>query len=253
MKNVNTDYEAKRDGYIKGTTAELANQLFNYQIDAAKKLHQRCSWWRLEEETFHLLQTSMRGFELEATLLKLAVVNGLYNTREYYLDQAAEHMTNILSSLTGSETSNPALFIEQLATFFLPEKTEPRHCWSLASKFAHFFIDADLFPIYDSYVKKMVVFHLYGEFKDIYDSAPNPYNLLFQDFKILRKIVKMECSNIELDRYLWLGGQRYVWRHGNEKIRSEIANLFKNMENNKEIEDELNALEGKSFNSVSTI
>jgi hypothetical protein len=196
----------------------------------------------------------MRGFELKTTLLKLAVVNGLFNTNEHYLDHVAEHMTNILSSFTGNETYYITLFIEQLATFFVPKKENPRHCWSLASKFAHFFIDPDLFPIYDTYVKKMVVFHLYGECKDIYEDAIDPYSLFFQDFNILKKFVKMECSIIELDRYLWLAGRLKVWKCENQKIRREIADLFKNSEKNKEINDELNALEGyggpKSLDSL---
>lgn len=113
MKTVKMDYDAKREGYIRGTRVELANQLFQFQIDAASKLHDRCSWWRLEEDTFHFLHLNVQGYGLESTLLKLAVVNGLYSTRENYLDQVAEHMNMILSSLAGRETTEPEIFIEQ--------------------------------------------------------------------------------------------------------------------------------------------
>lgn len=236
------DYQAMRNNYTNGTALLLAKQLLVPQIDAAKKLYLRCRWWKLQEEVFHIVQADVPGFGLEATFAKLTLVDRLYKTSEYFLEYVAEHITNLLSSKPDYETYDPVSMVEHLSTYIGPNSDKPRHCWSLASKFAHFFIDGERFPIYDTYAKKMIAYHLFGRFTDIYKDRPAPYEKFYQDFHLLKILAEIECTNRELDRYLWLRGQFCEWRKNREEIRGEVAALF--ISPQKEIQEELNDLEG---------
>lgn len=189
----------------------LAINLSHPIIEAAKTLHDHCEEWKLQERTFKHLHMTYPDFGDEATLLKLAAVNGLYNTRENEVTLAAKHMMDIipgiLSSLKNIENFDARSAIEELATFVVDKNKPPRHCESLASKFAHFFIRADLFPIYDSYASRMVNYHLRGDFKNICVNKTHPYRLFYQDFIELKRFAPKSCNNRELDWYLWMRGQ----------------------------------------------
>lgn len=96
------------------------------------------------------------------TLLKAAAVNALYGTQVYAVAEVAEHLCSVLGNTTVPAT--PAL-VEELAKvkFVRGSKHITWTFRSFTSKFAHFFIDPDQFPIYDSYAVKMLTYHLNGK------------------------------------------------------------------------------------------
>ncbi|WP_211233859.1 hypothetical protein [Thermacetogenium phaeum] len=98
---------------------------------------------------------------------------------------------------------------------------------SFASKFAHFFIDPNQFPIYDSYAVKMLTYHLNGKGREGLS-----YEQFAAGFSALKDALDFPVTTRELDRYLWLAGQLRAWkglspwRRPYTGINSELRRLF---------------------------
>jgi hypothetical protein len=163
------------------------------------------------------------GFDADATLLKVVTLNALYGTRVYAVNRMARHVQALLTS-TDVAGAGPEL-VEKLARPLASRPDEkPRVYVSFASKFAHFFIDAERFPILDSYAEWMIEFHL-G--KDNLVRDPSRYAAFVQNLANLRTLVGWTGTNRELDDYLWFAGQYREWRRGG-KINAEAQRLFDN-------------------------
>jgi len=93
--------------------------------------------------------------------------------------------------------------------------------------FAHFFIDPDQFPIYDSYAVKMLTYHLNGKGREGLS-----YEQFAAGFSALKDALDFPVTTRELDRYLWLAGQLRAWkglvpwRRPYPGINSELQRLF---------------------------
>src|SRR5207244_7691793 len=100
------------------------------------------------------------------TLIKATLVNSFYGARA-----GSRDIDNITSWLVAKEPDilreyhdlidNEEVriqFVQQIATYGRDKDIEG--CIVFASKFAHFFIDPETFPIYDQYACMMVNFHL---------------------------------------------------------------------------------------------
>jgi hypothetical protein len=177
----------------------LAAPLVKLQVDAAMRLYGSWEGWQIVDGAFASLHRSFPGFDPQSTLLKATVVNALYGTNVYAIAEMAEHVGKLMRA-RGSLPADVDL-VEQLAS---PPRLN-RRFYSFASKFAHFFIDAEQFPIYDSYVVRMVTCHL-GK-----ASCPNDKDHLYRSFVTnfmrLKESIDFPATNYELDRYLWLAGQ----------------------------------------------
>ncbi len=88
------------------------------------------------------------------------------------------------------------------------DAVERRH-WSFASKILHFFVDGDRYPIYDSFCRIMVAYHLGlgGRVPD----AGNPYRAFMANLERVRELSNIDASLRDLDRYMWLVGQYRDW------------------------------------------
>jgi hypothetical protein len=129
----------------------LAVPLLVSQIEAANKLHQQLLQWQITARTLYTLRIHFPSFDTEATLLKVVAINQLYGTNIYAVIRMAQHITEIMHIADKLEASE---LVEQLASL-----SDRKHR-SFASKFAHFFIDMERFPIYDSFAVKTVAHHL---------------------------------------------------------------------------------------------
>jgi len=97
---------------------------------------------------------------------------------------------------------------------------------SFASKFAHFFINMERFPIFDSFALKMVAYHL-GSQGQVRDST-HPYKAFVENIHRLKRFAGLSCTTKELDRYLWLAGLYQEWsRNPDSQINAEVAEMFK--------------------------
>lgn len=138
----------------------------------------------------------------------------------------AQHVAQVMSDHDADRHAPE--FAERLA--LLPPALgggQERRFISFASKFAHFFVNAESFPIFDSYAAAMVDFHLRGS------SCTKTESLgCYVDFSRgtarLRNEAGLTCTTRESDHYLWLAG---LYRHflaGHTKINGEVRQLIEN-------------------------
>ena len=194
----------------------LAVPLTSSQLDAASRLHDRMGTWSETDRALEALARRFPDFEHPAVLLKVAAVNQLYGTNLYAVARMAEHITRLMSTEAGH---TPDL-VDEIAK--LPDGERPRRHVSFASKFAHFFIDTEKFPIYDSYALRTVRNHL-GQSV----SAPPPTYVAFvRSLVRLKELARLGNTLRELDRYLWLAGLHRQWQISQDRINVEAATLF---------------------------
>jgi hypothetical protein len=195
---------------------DLAVPLIMTQIEAANRLHRQLLQWQVTDRALHALQVRFPGFDIESSLLKVATVNQLYGTNVYAVVRMAKHVTEVMQR--ASETEDTDL-VEELASL-----DDRKHC-SFASKFAHFFIDMERFPIFDSFAKKMVAYHL-GMQRQVRDLS-HPYRGFVENIHRLKSYAHLSCTTKELDRYLWLAGVYREWRRNSaSQINAEVARMF---------------------------
>jgi hypothetical protein len=170
----------------------LAVPLAMIQIEAANRLHAKLVQWQVTDQALHTLQENLPGFDIEATLLKVVAINQLYGTNVYAVTRMAQHITKVMPIAGNMEDVD---LVEELASL-----SGWKHL-SFASKFAHFFIDMERFPIYDTYAVKMVTYHLGKQEQDM-DTA-HPYRAFVENIHRLKRYAQLSCTTRELDRYLW--------------------------------------------------
>jgi len=188
----------------------LAVPLLPSQIRAAVELHDRLEWWKLSERAFRQLREVLPGFEREAVLVKAPVINSLYSTGVMAIWAMAEHIATVMKS----PPKDSVVLVEKIAR--IPSVN--KNFYSFASKFAHFFVDAARFAIYDSYARKMVAYHL-GK------GEANSYRAFSEDIAELQRVAELSCSLRQLDYYLWLAGNYRKWR-ARGAIGAEVRGLF---------------------------
>jgi hypothetical protein len=193
------------------------------QINAANRLHTRCPQWSSTDRAFERLAKYFPGWDRESCILKSAAINDLYSTNVYAIWRMAEHLMNVMADAP----ADPDELAEAIASLLNAEgnAVERRH-WSFASKILHFFVDGDRYPIYDSFCRSMVSYHL-GRGGCVPDSA-NPYKAFMRNLQRARELSDVDASLRDLDRYMWLAGQFRDWLKKGEEARTnaELRELF---------------------------
>ncbi|MFO7948121.1 MAG: hypothetical protein R6V19_15050 [Armatimonadota bacterium] len=192
------------------------------QIDAAGRLHDLLSQWPTTDRAFEMLNERFPDFGREATIIKCAAINDLYSTNVFAIWRMAEHIVKVMEDTP----DDPDELAETIACLPDADGNCARHHWSFTSKFCHFFIDAETFPIYDSYCCNMLAHHL-GRGRCMSDSS-NPYRAFKQNLEQLRELSDVSASLREMDQYLWLVGQYREWLKKGEDahINGELLGLF---------------------------
>jgi len=165
----------------------------------------------------------MPGFGPEEALLKVVAINALYGTNVFALVRAARHVEEVLASADLSK-AGPEL-VESLANIPTTSGAQPRRYVSFASKFAHFFINPERFPIYDSYAERMLLLHLGTS---AVRNAARPYEAFMANLDSLQREYGLICSYRELDRYLWIAGLYRAHERGERRLNAELLHLFDN-------------------------
>jgi hypothetical protein len=194
------------------------------KIEAANRVHERLEQWRLADQSLRLLADRCPDFKPSACLLKVVAVNGLYGTNLYAITRMAKHVAGVMAG-TEAATAAPEL-VERLADLPATEgQKRKRHHYSFASKFAHFFLDEERFPIMDSYALTMLKRHL-GRRHYLEDTA-HRYAAFVRNFQEVKRLSGFGGRNRELDRYLWLAGEYAAWKKKRKvAINAELAALF---------------------------
>jgi hypothetical protein len=201
----------------------LAVSLATSQIEAAKRLYDRLPQWKLTDEALALLSEQLPGFAPREALIKAAAINALYSTNVKAVVPVARHVSQVLQK-PDSLSRGPEL-VETLASV-PPEGTKmyPRFR-SFASKFASFFIDAERFPIMDTYSIRMVKLHI-GK-RNYADDEGLAYLAFVENYENLKSSIGYKGSNRDLDRYFWLSGEYLEWKKNNDaEINSELRSIF---------------------------
>lgn len=228
-------------------TEELTKPLNEKHIKAATALYEKLEYWQRKNTVLdNLKKLDPHLFDPHVTLLKVAAINQFYYTNLWAIDRMADHIVDLrimgglynpeakeqhaslveeIALLKNLEAEDPQQVSDtinegeipkdpdQLSTSKKSQEDKHRRHISFASKFAHFFISKENFPIYDSYAESMVVFHLHGEkrFRD----EKHLYKSFFMNLDRLLNWANLSCSFEELDRYLWLAGLFRVWLDDN--------------------------------------
>jgi len=206
-------------------TPTLAFPILMTQVEATQRLYSRLNQWGTTDKALALLAERFPGFSPEETLLKVATVNALYGTNVYAIVRMAEHIEAVIRAV-GTRVQGTEL-VECMAALPRTERQQrDRRHYSFASKFAHFFIDPERFPIYDYYAAAMVKYHL-GRGGLVHDEG-HPYKSFAASFAKLKGLVGFQLTARQLDGYLWLAGQYREWRTGRAKsaINSELRGVF---------------------------
>jgi len=198
---------------------ELAVPLALSQIEAAIRLQHHLSGETPSERALYLLREQLREWDLESCLVKSAALNQLYFTNVKPFMRTVRHVHRVMSQTT--EGLQEYELVGRLA--LLPTSEDGQKPWKLfsfASKFAHFFIDSERFPIYDSFAEKMLAYHL-GPNACLRNSL-NPYQAFVMNFNNVRMRADLTCTTRELDKYLWLAGLYRQWKANPAKPRINV-------------------------------
>lgn len=188
------------------------------QVEAGAALRRLLNPWNSTDHALQLLAERFPEPSLEACLIKTATLNALYNTNAYAVWRMGEHVHRVLKKT--SHPTGPEL-VDVIAR--LDSKRAHR---SFASKFAHFFIDAEAFPILDQYVVKMLTWHL-GNSR----AWPKDYVEFHGWFQQLRVLCDEPFPNKDLDQYLWIAGMYREFQRSGRKYLSEVVSSLFEQEN----------------------
>jgi hypothetical protein len=178
------------------------------QIEAVERLFPKLKEWQRPLAALEMLAEKVSGFDTSATLLKTVAVNELMATQIYALVAMAAHVQDALDGVDLTK-AGPEL-VDKIADF--EHKEKKRACLSFASKFAHFFVDPNRFPMKDKYATKMLKFHL-GTRKNTKVSkgskdTKDTYAAFISGIEELRRRDGLESlSFATLDHYLWFAGK----------------------------------------------
>jgi len=192
------------------------------QIDAANRLHARMPQWASTDRAFERLARAFPDWEREACILKASAINDLYSTRVYAIWRMADHLGHVMVD----PPSDAGDLVAAIGALPEADGSVPRRHWSFASKIGHFFVDGDRFPIYDSFCREMLAFHL-GRGGCVADAA-NPFRAFVTNLERLRELSGLSASLRDLDRYMWLAGQYRAWlRDGDDaQTNAELRATF---------------------------
>lgn len=206
--------------------AHLEIPLTQAQLDEACHIHEKLPQWQVAERALKTLAVCVPGFSKEACLLKTVAVNSIYGTQLLAFVRMAQHIEKVLANkrVKAADVS----IVEQIAALPAESNGKTRRATSFASKFCHFFLDAEKFPIYDEAARDTIAMHL-GRENCRADKA-KPYLAFCENFKHLRVTAGVKCTTKQLDSYLWLVGMYLRWRKEEAKafqrVNAELRQMF---------------------------
>ncbi len=204
---------------------ELAYPLTERQMEAARRLHSRLTSWRETDAALNALAERFPGFDAPATLLKVTAINALYGTNGYAIYRMAKHIERVLTE--SGPNVEPWRLVEEIAGLPALDGKRRRQHLSFASKFAHFFLDSERYPIKDSYADAMLRFHL-GR-RNMETDQDHPYRAYMTNHRRLKELCGLEVTNRHLDHNLWLAGQYRVWKQKPAThLNRDVLALFEN-------------------------
>jgi len=192
-------------------------------VHRANKLYEHLEQWQAVDTALQALRDKFPNFDLTSCLLKVVAINALYGTNVYAIRRMASHVRQVMARTESSiSTCGPEL-VEQLADLAPAKPNAPKRTHlSFASKFAHFFVEPERFPILDGYAARMLNTHLGCPRGELFR-----YRTFVENLRRLKEEPDWFGTYRELDHYLWISGQYLTWRKNPKaQINAELRTLF---------------------------
>jgi len=154
---------------------------------------------------FHVYCPNNR--DIESILLKVSALNDFYSTNIFDTYTVAKHILS-LNIATRLEAGDLTL-VNDIAAVNMGAKT--RNFYSFASKYCSHHIP-DAFPIYDSYVDKMLRhYRKVDNFNKFNNKDLKLYSKFIYVIESLREFYGVNSYSLrQLDIFLWLAGKEYL-------------------------------------------
>lgn len=168
-------------------------------------------WGTLEKYTFQEASLALlfqqfcpRSDEIAHVLLKVSALNDFYSTNIYDTHTVARHIVKIQA--TDRIASGDAMVVNQMARVSVGRKE--RNFYSFASKYCNHH-NPEAFPIYDSYVEKMLLhFQKRDRFTKFIKAELKQYNRFVEVICAFRQHYALSQFSLrQIDIYLWLVGK----------------------------------------------
>jgi len=218
---------------------ETENLPSKRQIEAAQELYKdpKMKYWQLEDKLMgKLKKTDPNIRKKAATLVKVTLVNAFYSAgcddvdsvTTWMVEQKPTLLENY-KNISNSDKNGYIQFVLRIARY--KEKPEEIKLKDIskgiivfASKFSHFFIDSEKFPIFDQYAAMMVDFHLgsSGTGKDYAAFYENFFKLKTR----LEERYKLLYTTKAIDHYLWLSGMYVAWKRWKDRTSNSSLNIY---------------------------
>jgi hypothetical protein len=195
--------------------------LYREQVLAAGRLCTRLSELQRCERALHALQGCFPGFDAESCLLKVLSLRAIDSITTFTAPVLASHVHGVMG--TGDPATAGWELVDALAAFPGDRSIAPARRLAFGSRFAHYFVDRERFPILDTWSEQGLAAHLVLEPES--DSATR-YERFARDFARLADALG-GTNRRELGRYLWLAGQHRAWlRSAQTPIQHSVRALF---------------------------
>ena len=210
------------------------------QIETARRMHGRLALWCTTENALHTLGQCYPGYSLGACLVKAAAVNALYSTYVLAITRMGQHVYGVLQEerFRRVTPANSIELVEAIADLTpppqlddaldpdsppSPNQQKKRLFRSFASKFCAFFVDRNLFPIYDDAAREAIKRHMPSKELD----KSTTYGAFVKNLHHLRDRYELHSSDyIDLDRYLWLRAMYDRHAKGDPRVNRELREYF---------------------------
>jgi len=182
-------------------------------IEAAKQLYEKLDGWKLANQVIaSYFQAHPDNTKEQSVVVKVVLVNSLYFAGIREPLRMAGHMLG-LHGLDAQLMMGEVEAVERIAK-------DDRYYVSFASKYAHFH-NKTAFPIFDSFAVAAM-----AQLQERGFSFPS-YTKFFETIKAFREQAGLTFVFWEdLDKYLWLYGQKKALDKGSRAISKEVRDLY---------------------------
>ncbi|MCE9686142.1 hypothetical protein LZP73_07915 [Shewanella sp. AS16] len=145
--------------------------------------------------------------DIESVLLKVSALNDFYSTNIYDTYKVAKHILKL--NIDAKLKSGDRTLVNDIASVNTGEKV--RKFYSFASKYCSHHMP-DEFPIYDSYVDKMLRYYRkVDKFSEFKNGDLKSYPAFISVIEALRDFYNVNSYTLrQLDIFLWLAGKQYL-------------------------------------------
>ncbi len=208
------------------------------KLESADHLYRQCPGWLLVDSTLdHMRVHNPGNIEPSVVAAKVRVINTLYYTNLLATNQMAHHIVRKLEDVS---IEGPRL-VNAISELKVGGKV--RHFRSFASKYCHFFVSPEEYPILDRYNTDALGEHL-GEPRYRAAALREDYTLHYEAMQQLVRRNSLEVSWRGLDHYLYLWAlwRAYCDQQKRERIAEEVRGLFDRRQHVKGIRDAIRIL-----------